>query len=152
MPYRFERFAYAVSDLSRFWHKIASKETERYDLKGSHFIYMAALYRHPEGLIASQLCTICGKDRTDFSRAVRKLVELDLITRTRVQHNIVHSVLYLSDEGKAIIENLIKRAEAYTDFVSEDLSEEEVEAMYASMNKIITKLRVLAEEGLPEEE
>ena len=47
---RFERFSFAISEVSRCWHKLAAEEMEKYGLKGSHAVYLTTLYRYPKGL------------------------------------------------------------------------------------------------------
>ena len=42
---RFEKFSYAISELSRCWHKIAADEMKQYDLKGPYAVYFTTLYR-----------------------------------------------------------------------------------------------------------
>ena len=52
---RFERFSFAVFEISRYWHKITANEMEKYGLKGPHSVYLTAMYRYPDGITAPQL-------------------------------------------------------------------------------------------------
>ena len=78
---RFERFSLALSELFRYWHRIASDELEPYGLKGTHATYLTAMYRHPQGLSATQLCEECGKDKADVSRMLSILEKKGFIRR-----------------------------------------------------------------------
>ena len=49
---RFERFSFALSEISRHWHKLTADEMNKYGLKGTHSIYLLTLSRYPEGLTA----------------------------------------------------------------------------------------------------
>lgn len=51
---RFERFSYAIFEVSRCWHKIAAEEMEKYGLKGSHATYLTTLYRYSQGITAAR--------------------------------------------------------------------------------------------------
>ena len=37
---RFEHFSYALNELNKYWHKIASEEMKKYGLKSTHSIYL----------------------------------------------------------------------------------------------------------------
>ena len=55
MVNRFERFSYAISEISRCWHRIAGEVMGQYGLSGSSSVYFTTLYRYPEGITAAQL-------------------------------------------------------------------------------------------------
>ena len=40
---RFERFSYAISEISRCWHRIAGEEMGKYDLKGPFSVYFTII-------------------------------------------------------------------------------------------------------------
>ena len=65
---RFERFSFAISEISRYWHKLTAEEMEKYGLKGTHSVYLLTMYRYPDGITATQLCELCSKDKSDVSR------------------------------------------------------------------------------------
>ena len=67
---RFERFSFAIFEISRYWHKITADEMGKYGLKGPYSVYLTAMYRYPDGITAPQLCELCGKDKSDVSRAM----------------------------------------------------------------------------------
>ena len=46
---------------------------EKYGLKGPHAQCLLAMRRNPQGITASQLCTICDKDKAAISRTVAEL-------------------------------------------------------------------------------
>ena len=43
---RFEKFSLAISEISRYWHKIAAEELKPYELKSTHAIYLTTMYRY----------------------------------------------------------------------------------------------------------
>ena len=78
---RFERFSIAIFEISRCWHKLTAEEMARYDLNGSHAVYLNTLWKHPEGITASQLGQLCGKNKADVSRMVSILEQKGLKMR-----------------------------------------------------------------------
>jgi len=81
---RFERFSFAISEISHYWHKIATDEMGKYGLKGVHALYLTAMHRHPEGITSAQLCEECGKDKADVSRCVSLMEKKGLVIREGV--------------------------------------------------------------------
>ena len=81
---RFERFLSAISEIDRYWHKIAGDEMARYGLKGPHATYLVAIRRHPEGLTAGQLGECCGRDKADVSRTMATLEKKGLVIKEEV--------------------------------------------------------------------
>ena len=77
---RFERFSFAISEISRCWHKLAAEEMEKYGLRGPHCLYLLAMYHHPGGVTAPQLGELCGRDKADVSRMMAMMREKGSIT------------------------------------------------------------------------
>ena len=84
---RFERFSFAISEISRYWHKITAEEMEKYGLKGPHSVYLTAMYRYPDGITAPQLCELCGKDKSDVSRAMSLMERKGLVRKEGIYQN-----------------------------------------------------------------
>ena len=78
---RFERFSVAISELSRYWHKITTAEMEKYGLKGAHSIYLTTMARFPEGITAARLCELCRKDKSDVSRMMGIMEKNGLVVK-----------------------------------------------------------------------
>ena len=84
---RFERFSFAVFEISRYWHKITANQTEKYGLKGPHSVYLTAMYRYPDGITAPQLCELCGKDKSDVSRVMSLIERKGLVRKEGIYLN-----------------------------------------------------------------
>ena len=50
---RFERFSFAISEISRYWHKITATEMEKYGLKGAQPHLTTSCVLRPCGIAAS---------------------------------------------------------------------------------------------------
>lgn len=143
---RFERFSFAIYELSRYWHKIASDEMEKYGLKGSYAVYFTTLYRTPEGITAARLCEISGRDKADVSRAISLMEKKGLVTK---EGNQYRALLKLSPAGVQAAEQINGRARVAVEFGGKGLTPENREIMYAAMEQIVANLKTLSEEGLP---
>ena len=107
---RFERFSVMISEISRHWHKVTTAEMEKYGLKGAHSVYLAAMARFPEGISASQLCEMCGKDKSDVSRMMGIMENKGLVVKEGVHQNMYKGVFRLTDEGREAAEYVNRRA------------------------------------------
>ena len=82
---KYELFSNSVACLYRDIQKLERIEMAKYGLKGPHAQCLLSLSRYPEGLIATQLCDLCEKDKAAISRTVAELEEADLVQR--LEHN-----------------------------------------------------------------
>ena len=151
MTDRFERFSIAISEISKYWHRLASEEMEKHGLKGPHAIYLTTLLRNPAGLTAPQICEISGKDKADVSRMMSIMEKQGLVTKESVNKNLYRAVFRLTDEGKAAAEHVAGRAQLAVDIAGGDLTDEQRTVFYESLEIITNKLRELSRDGLPTE-
>lgn len=150
MTERFERFSYAISEISRHWHKLTSDEMEKYGLKGTHSVYLLTMARHPEGMTASQIGELCGRDKSDVSRMMAIMEKNGLVTKEGVHQNLYRGVFKLTEQGHAAADYVKRRATLAVDIAGRDLSEENRTIFYAALESIAANLRILSKEGLPE--
>ena len=147
---RFERFTFAISEISKYWHKIASAEMEKYGLKGPHAIYLVSMYRYPEGITSAQLCELSGKDKADISRAINLMEKKGLVTRVGVNQNLYRALLQLTETGKEAAEHIRKRASIAVELAGSGLTEENRKIFYESLEYITLQLQEISEAGLPQ--
>lgn len=143
---RFERFSVAISDISRYWHKIAAEEMEKHGLKGAHSIYLTTMYRFPEGLTAARLCELCGRDKAEVSRSVSLMEQKGLIQK---EGSSYRALLKLTEEGMLAAEHVRGRAALAVELAGADLSDEKRAAFYSALDMITARLQQISEEGLP---
>ena len=147
---RFERFSFAVFEISRYWHKITANEMEKYGLKGPHSVYLTAMYRYPDGITAPQLCELCGKDKSDVSRAMSLMEQKGLVRKEGIYQNCYGGAFKLTEDGMAAAKHVCQRASIAVQIAGEDLSDENRAVLYESLEKIASKLRIISKEGLPQ--
>ncbi len=147
---RFERFSLAISEISRYWHKLASEELAKYGLKGPHATYLTVMYKYPNGITMPQLCEVCGKDKSDASRMISILRQKGLVKKQGVDGSLYRGLLVLTAEGRAAAEHVCNRASRAVEMAGKDLTDEMRDVFYKSLDSITLNLRELSKEGIPE--
>lgn len=148
MVERFEKFSYFISELSRLLHKIEAEEMEAIGLKGPHSIYLIVLARHSEGITATELAKICGRDKADVSRAVNALFEKNLIKKNSGGKSNYRASLSLTEKGESAAARLKDRARRSVEYASRGVSDEDRAALYRTLETIAGNIQNLSEEGL----
>ena len=146
---RFARFSLAIFEISRCWHRLAAEEMAAYGLKGAHAIYLTTMYRGGDGVTGPQLCELCGRDKSDVSRAVAILQEKGFVTKEGVNQSLYRGLLKLTEQGRAAAEQICRRASLAVELAGGDLSEEERTCFYRALESIAGRLREISREGLP---
>ena len=146
---RFAKFSFALNQLYRYWHQLTSDEMYAYDLRGPHSVYLLAIYNHPEGLSATQLCEICGRDKADVSRTMACLENKGIVAKEGDLQNHYRGVYKLTDLGMDAAEHVCRRASLAVDLAGRDLTPEDRAAFYRALESITGNLHKLSKEGLP---
>lgn len=147
---RFEKFTFTIYDIQRCWNRIASEGMELYGLKGSYAIYLIAMYRRPEGIAATELGALCGRDKADVSRAVAVMESKGILEKVAGSKSLYRAKLVLTDYGRAITESVVKKAEYAEAFAGAGLSDDRREALYEVLGVIDKNLKLLCRIGLEE--
>ena len=147
---RFERFSLAISEIWRCWHRIAGEEMGKYGLKGPYAVYFTTLYRHPQGITASQLGDLCGRDKADVSRAVSLLESKGLIEKAALGKSTYRAPLKLTAQGASLAEVINTKACAAVELASKGLDPQKRAVLYEALELICNNLQTLSKNGLPE--
>ena len=146
---RFEEFTFAIYDIQRCWNKIASEGMEFCGLKGSYAVYLIALHRHPEGVTAAQLCSICGRDKADVSRAVAVLESKGFLTKGSPSGNLYRAKLMLTEQGVELTKNILQKTAIAEKMAGEGLSDSDRDTLYRALAIIRGNMQNLAKSGIP---
>ena len=146
---RFERFSFSIAEIYRYWHKIAADEMEKYELKGPYAVYLIALHRNADGLTATQLSDICGKDKSDVSRAVSAMVKRGLAAKESVNQNLYRARIRLTEKGIEAAEHVSARAIMAVDLAGSGISEADRAVFYRTLEHIAANLETISSKGLP---
>lgn len=147
---RFERFSLFMFEITRHWHKITSDEMEKYGLKGPHSVYLLALHQHPEGVTASQLVEMCGRDKADVSRMISIMEQKGLVIREGTAKNMYRNLLKLTEDGTAAAEFVCQRIQVAVELASKGLDDVRRKVFYEALELITGNLRKISADGLPE--
>ena len=147
---RFGRFSLAISEISRYWHKLATEELAKYGLKGPHATYLTEIIKYPDGITVPELCAACGKDKSDASRMISILEQKKLVKKQHVGSSHYRGKLQLTSEGRRVAEHLSKRAARAVNIAGKDLTKAERELFYKALDSITANLRRMCEDGIPE--
>ena len=147
MTQRFEHFSAIIFNICRCWNKIAGDEMKKVGLKGSCAMYLCLIGSHDGTMTASRLSDFCGKDKADVSRALALLEEKDLIRRTGGGYR---AALALTEQGLKLKGYLDQRIALVLDIAGGDLTDTERETMYAALDAVAARLKILSQEGLPD--
>lgn len=145
---RFEKFSFAISEMSHYWHKIATDEMKKYGLKGPYVVYFTTLYRFPKGITAAKLSELCSRDKSDVSRAISILEKKRLITKENVNKNLYRALIKLTEEGMELAEHINEKAKAAVEYSSQGISETHREIFYDTLEIICKNLQALSQKGL----
>ena len=148
---RFERFSFAIYEISRYWHKIAGDEMAKYGLKGPYAEYFTTLSRFPEGITATRLGELCGRDKADVSRAICAMEEKGLVTKD-ASGKRYRALLRLTDAGLAAARQINDRAHLAVECGGKGLTPEKRAIFYEALALITENLQTLSTDGLPQEE
>lgn len=148
MEERYKRFSYLISASYKYIQKIEGEQMEKYGLNGSYAQYLSVINRFPQGVTASQLCEICGKDKAAVSRTVAKLEEKGLIIKCIEGNNNYRAKLVLTDEGKSVSEYVSGQASKAVLLAGKGLSVEQITAFYEVLDIITDNLKDISDNGL----
>ena len=146
---RFEKFSLSISEIFRYWHRLAADELKKYGLKGPHVIYFTTLYRYENGVTGPRLCELCGKDKSDVSRMISIMEEKGLVKKESEGKSLYRGKIKLTDEGKEVAEHINKRAALAVELAGKGLSEEDRAVFYSALETITNNLKKISEKGLP---
>lgn len=141
---RFERFTYAISEINRYWHKIATHEMAKYGLKGPFAMYLTVLYRHSDGVTSVQLGELCDKNKADVSRALSVLEEKGLVVREAKNNSLYRAKIQLTKEGRLAAEQVQKAASRAVELGGGGLTDERRDIFYQVLERIADNLQIAA--------
>ena len=148
---RFERFSLYITEISQYWHRITTAEMSKYGLKGAHSMYLCTMARFPDGITATRLGELCGKDKSDVSRMMSIMEQNGLVTKEGVHQNLYRGVFKLTDAGKAAADYVTRRASLAVQLAGKDLTDDMRATLYEALASIAGNLEQLSRDGLPEE-
>lgn len=141
---RFEAFLTGITVCHKYIQRIKNAEMTEFGLRGTHVACMFYLYHKPEGLTASQLCTLCAEDKGTISRSVSELRARGYVESGGEKN--YRAPLKLSPAGMAIARQMDPIIEAWVSVGGDGLTTEQREVFYQSLALISANLRARLEQ------
>ncbi len=145
---RFEEFSGYISNLNRSIQKIEADEMKKFGLKGSLAQYLQAMYHHPRGLSATELCRICAKDKAAVSRALSEMEQKGLVVRPGETGYRV--AVRLTEKGQSTARNVCQRITAAVEAAGQGVDPEQRRICYQALGQIAANLEKICKDGLNE--
>lgn len=143
---RFSRFTILHQNVGRSMNKIKHNKLNIYDLKSIHLSCLYYLYRENRPLTAKQICERCYEDKGAISRAVSYLQDKGYIYSSCKSDKKYNTLLFLTDRGKNISEDISKKLEDVLTKVKLDITDEELLLFYNTYEKIAKNLSTISDE------
>lgn len=147
---RFERFSLGISELSKYWHKLAADEMEKYGLKGTHSVYLITMDKYPDGLTSAELCKLVGRDKADVSRMMSIMEKMGIVSKESANSGVYKGAFKLTADGKRAVDGVRKRIELAVCLAGKDVSNDKREIFYEVLESFSFNLKKLSEDGLPD--
>lgn len=136
---RFEEFLTGITVCYKYIQRIKSAEMTEFGLKGTHVACLFYLHHNPDGLTATQLCTLCAEDKAGISRTVSELRERGYIEQSGEKH--YRAPLHLSQAGHAVAQQMDPLIKSWVSVGGQGMSPEQRESFYQSLSLISENLR-----------
>lgn len=135
-------FTNLLASINRKIHRLKVEAMAAFELKRSHLSCIYYIYR--EGTVTpARLCTLCGEDKANVSRALKQLEDEGYVTKAPRVTPRGRLHVTLTERGAEIGGALAREVDRIVSFVSGEISEEEILAMYRTLGKIDVNLSLL---------
>jgi DNA-binding MarR family transcriptional regulator len=142
---RFKEFTKGISTAYKHLIKIKSYGIKEFGIKGSHVMCLFYIGEADNGLTATKLCKLCGEDKAAISKSLSALLELGYVELENDENKKYRSKYFLTKSGKKVKDALdVKIADVVSDG-GIGLTEEEREAFYSALQKIVDNLEKISQ-------
>jgi len=115
-----------------------NNELKRFNVTASQFIYLIGLYKK-EGQTQEDLANHFFIDKGTVARGVKKLEDNGFICRRTDPENRRRYLLYLTEDGMALMPDIINIIKDWENSINEDLSKAEKERINEILKKLTMK-------------
>ncbi|TWI56111.1 MarR family winged helix-turn-helix transcriptional regulator [Halalkalibacter nanhaiisediminis] len=130
-----------IGMIARALDSISNIEFKEYDLTKGQYLYLVRIFENP-GIIQEKLAEMIKVDRTTAARAIKKLEINGFIEKIEDQDNKKIKKLFPTEKGKNVYPFIIREND-YSNMVAlAGLSEEEIEAIFNSLQKVRKNIEI----------
>ena len=138
---RLEEFSILISSAIKSLQKLKNKGMDPFGLGSTHTMCMRKLYRSPGGVTRAELARQCDMDKAQISRIIADLAEQNYINVPGGDKKNYRQKIKLTEEGVRVTEEINRIVLRVNQFVSKDLSEEQLKTFYDTFTRICDGLR-----------
>ena len=106
-----------------------------YGLGSAHTVCLRILYETADGLTQNEISKRSDVDKAQTSRVLGELLEKGYVIASETD-KIYNKIYKLTDDGLAIAKDIDRRVKEICDFVSGDISDENMASFYSTLEKI----------------
>ena len=128
------------SILYRCNQKYFDKNLHSYGIGYTQFIFLVDIYEN-EGISMNELALKGSFDKGTITKSIQKLEQLDYVRIENSESDKRSKLLYTSDKAREFIPKLYMLRQQWNEYLCADLSEEEQNAYYYAVSKMIDKAR-----------
>ncbi|MBQ8213351.1 MAG: winged helix-turn-helix transcriptional regulator [Clostridia bacterium] len=141
---RFYIFTQLIDGVHKCIHKLKLDTAPYLGVKSVHIFWVYELYMHPEGLTAAELASRSMISRSLISREIESLQADGYIEIHETAHGKrknYNSHITLTESGRALAQSITKEALAVQEGVRAGISDEELAAFYATLEKLYENIK-----------
>lgn len=138
---RLEEFSILISSATKSLQKLKNKGMDPFGLGSTHTMCMRKLYESPSGVTRAELARRCDMDKAQISRIIADLAERSYINAPADGRNNYRQKIKLTAEGICVTEEINRIVLRINQFVSKDLSEEQIKTFYDTFVMICDGLK-----------
>lgn len=127
----YERFILLVEGVQKCIRKLKLSEAVGLGIKGVHVFWLQHLAANPEGLTAAELAQESMVDRSLISREIEALRRGGYVKLLADRRRYV-----LTESGKQLSDEIVKRATEVQNAVNDGISAEELSAFYCTLERL----------------
>jgi len=140
-----------ISIIYRYGHAFFDKKLAHASVGSGHITFIHMLFKN-DGLSQNELSELIGMDKTTTARAIKKLVDLDYVSKAHDVNDKRIYRLHLTPKGKALIPEIKQSMAEWMSVISQDLSEEEKSQLQQTLRRMAVNANQFKEnnyQGIP---
>ncbi len=137
---RFTDFSTLIYHASRSLHRLKTRGMKAYGLGSTHTFCLRTLQKHKDGMTRTQLAEACLVDKAQISRLIAELTEMGYVLEASKGAGYRKKIV-LTEHGRQVADGIDGMVNHVLDYVSGEISEEEIEQMYRTLTVICEKLK-----------
>jgi DNA-binding MarR family transcriptional regulator len=135
----FEDLGYWMSSLGSAMIRSLTRRTALYEITSAQYRILEMCFRREANTVTG-LAQVVAMDQAGVSRQVDRLCNRGLLRRRRQRNDRRMVRLELTEEGRALVPELIEQAQASHTIILADINKEERDAFLATLQKMLANL------------